>query len=78
MNGTCPQWAKFTSGSLVSPLSDKNYMKITAHFNYYNYKSKIFQNFTSVCVDKLVIIPLISSMDSGNNFEGNCDGSTWR
>ena len=78
MNGTCPQWVKFTSGSLVSPLNDISYKKVTAHFEYFNYKSKVYQNFTTICVDTLVIVPLMKSIDSGNNFEGNCDGNTWR
>jgi hypothetical protein len=35
-------------------------------------------NYSTLCVDPLVIAPLMASLDAGGTYTGNCDGNTWR
>eukprot|EP01040_Poterioochromonas_malhamensis_P013812 gene13813-15231_t len=78
VDGTCNDWTSFTQGQLAAPRETLDFVKISTRFQLYDYVSRTNRTQVIECARKNIIRSVMNALTLGIDYEGNCEGNSWR
>jgi hypothetical protein len=76
--GTCEEWQAYTSTYLNLPYDNIYFSQATLRSEYYDYDSLTTYSEEATCSNPTQVQLMIDSLQSGESYEFNCDGRSWR
>jgi len=75
----CRDWKTYTAATLALPFDDVTFSHISASFEFESFETGgAYEQLTATCAHREIVGNIISSLQTGTEYEGNCNGLTWR
>jgi hypothetical protein len=76
--GTCADWRQYTTTYLILPYDNIYFSQAVFRSEYYDFDTQTSYSEEAVCRNAPQVQLMIDSLQSGESYEFNCDGRSWR